>query len=77
MIAHSGSVRGRQGGRGAWRCVVNNGQQAGAGDVFSGGALVGVCLCCWRSAWIVVHSGVLLLVALGGSKMTMVCQHSG
>ena len=32
------------------------------GDVLSGGALIGICLCCWRSAWIVVHSGVVLIV---------------
>ena len=44
----------------------HNGQKTGAGDVLSGGSLVGVCLCCWRSAWIVVRSGVVLLVALGG-----------
>ena len=55
----------------------DNGQQAGAGDVLSGGALVGVCLCCWRSAWFVVHSGVVLFVAMGCARMTRACQHSG
>ena len=31
-------------------------------SVLCGGALVGVCLCCWRSVWIVAHSGVVLIV---------------
>ena len=53
-----------------WLCwhTQDNGQQAGGSSVLSGGALVGVCLCCWRSAWIAVHSGVVLIVALGGCQ---------
>ena len=77
MIAHRGSERGIQGGRGAWKCVnvlVHAGQRtANEGwSVLSGGALLGVCLCCWRSAWFVVHSGVVLFVALDGARMMSV-----